>query len=443
MTTPRAHGPRPLANVAGEFEREAKSRRANALEAIGLYLLVLFALWPLAYGLGIMGGVSGAETMANVVIGLGVVFIAFVAPFLHRDRHTSWGLGNPVSLWRFLKAASPGRRWTTVLIIVVLMAFLNILNWWQWAEVADFFKFDGTVLEGARDGDGPGQVFVLGFGIALSLLIATCAIRYDNFLSALRAAVVIALPVFLLICIGAWVQRGAAAFADFDPVRFGLGVLGYLFWGFTQQLLFSGYFGTRLRKAFSPSASPRNVVLAGKRWRWALGFGAAAALIGGPGIFFLLRALYTADLVRPAASLWFMVFLFPAGAIYGYFYARDKKRMLVATLTASFFGLIHIDSYGLVLGTWLLGIPLAYIFMEDRFRNLVALGFIHGLNGATLQWLFSRGRSGALEIDYSVGPWNVDAPVWGVIILPLLFLAAYAALFVWCARRLPASTQNM
>lgn len=91
----------------------------------------------------------------------------------------------------------------------------------------------------------------------------------------------------------------------------------------------------------------------------------------------------------------------------------------------------------MVAGTWLLGTILVYIFMEDKNRNLVALGFIHGLNGSTLGWLFSKGQSGALEIDYSVGPWNVDEPVFAVIYFPLVCILAYAAAIIWTARRLP------
>jgi hypothetical protein len=204
-------------------------------------------------------------------------------------------------------------------------------------------------------------------------------------------------------------------------------------------LLFSAYFGTRLRKAFAPSRAASNIVPPSRRPAVAAAFAVAAALVGGGGLLLALRAVYPPEMVPAGSVWWFMLFLLPAGALYGWFYARDKRRMLVATLTATFFGLIHIDSYGLTLGTWLLGIPLVYLFMEDRFRNLVALGFIHGLNGSTLGWLFSSGKSGALEIDYGVGPWNVDAPGWGVLVFPLCCIAAYVVLAVFCYRRLPGA----
>lgn len=428
-----------IENTAGELEREAKSRRFNALEAIGIYVFILVLLWPAAFGLGIMGGVDAVRHVSTALLVVGACFLLFVSPFLHRDTHCSWGLGHPVALWRQIRESAPASRWTLIAIVAALFIGLNLLNWWRWHDVAKFFNFNGTVLERAIDGEGPGRLFVAAFGTLLAAVILGWGIRYDNFLSALRPALAVALPLFALICIAAYVQRGPEAFEDFDPAKFGLGVFGYLFWGFTQQLLFSAYFGTRMRKAFAPSRAPSNAVPRARRPAVALAFGAAAAVVGGAGLLLALRAAHPPEMVPVRPVLWFMLFLLPAGALYGHFYARDKRRMLVATLTATFFGLIHIDSYGLTIGTWLLGIPLTYLFMEDRYRNLVALGFIHGLNGSTLGWLFSSGRSGALEIDYGVGPWNVDAPGWGVLVFPMLCIVAYGALALLCYRRLPGA----
>ena len=105
---------------------------------------------------------------------------------------------------------------------------------------------------------------------------------------------------------------------------------------------------------------------------------------------------------------------------------------MVATLTGACFGIIHIDSYGLVFLTWGLGTVLAYVFMEDSKRNVIALGLIHGLLGSTLGSLFSHRESGALEIDYRVGPWNVDEPHWTALLVPCLCIAALA----WLMREL-------
>jgi hypothetical protein len=123
--------------------------------------------------------------------------------------------------------------------------------------------------------------------------------------------------------------------------------------------------------------------------------------------------------------------------VWTWFFCRDKKRMLVATLSGSFFGLIHIDSYGLVLLTTILGTTFAYAAMEDRFRNLAAFAFMHGLLGATVLKLFPG--KGMWRISLSVGPWAVERPSAAVLVFPLLCLAAFVAFFWWLARQGPSA----
>jgi hypothetical protein len=211
-------------------------------------------------------------------------------------------------------------------------------------------------------------------------------------------------------------------------------VFGYVFWGFVQQLLFSSFFGTRFRKAFAPSRAHNNTRPVSERISLALRCGVGTAIVLSLGLFVTVRALYPSNLTPPQLILWLMAFTFPFGAAFGWFYGKDRKRLLVSVLAASCFGLIHIDSYGLVLVTWMLGTILVYLFMEDRNRNLVALGFIHGLLGSSFNWLFSSRESGALEVDYRVGPWNVEEPTAGVLVIPLLCIAAYLILLAYVIR---------
>ena len=419
-----------LVTTAGDWEREARSRRHNLIEAFAVYLFLLVVMWPFGYGLGVL---PGNEPVLPLV--LGAVYLLFVSPFIHRDTLGSWGLGNPKTLWLMLTRGPGWRRGLMWATVALLFIGLNCVNWWQWAEVADFFNFEGTPLEHA-DESFPGILFVFAFGALLSLVIIGFGVRYDNFVPAFKTAMKVALPLFALVCLGAYVQRGAAAFSDFRPSKFALDVFGYLFWGFTQQLLFSAYFGTRLRKAYAPSRNPRNTLPKEQRWRLALLAGGGTAVVAAPGIWLLLRLVYPETPTPASAMLWFAAFALPVGGLYGYFWGLDRKRLLVATVTGSFFGFIHIDSYGLVIATWVLGIFLSYVFMAARNRNLVALGFIHGLNGSTLGWLFSSGKSGVLEIDYSVGPWNVDNPTAGVLIIPMALIAAYSMALAWSLRRI-------
>ena len=80
--------------------------------------------------------------------------------------------------------------------------------------------------------------------------------------------------------------------------------------------------------------------------------------------------------------------------------------------------------------------------MEDRTRNLCALGFIHGLLGSTFGRLFNGQSAGALRVNFRVGPWNIDEPTASALIVPLLCLAVFFALTVWCWRRLPAASES-
>src|SRR5687767_4679779 len=44
-----------LLNTAGEPERDARTRHWNAIEAITFCFVILIALWPVAYGLVVLG----------------------------------------------------------------------------------------------------------------------------------------------------------------------------------------------------------------------------------------------------------------------------------------------------------------------------------------------------------------------------------------------------
>ncbi len=422
-----------VATTVGDLERERFSPRANFIEGMGLTAFILVILWAIAYPFGVMGGLGGVQRFSEALMVGGALYMLFVAPFLHHDTASSWGLGTPWGLWRLLKDLSAGKRTLLLLIIATLFVSLNIINVYQWERVVRFFNLHRTGMREWNQGF-PGILGVLSFGGVLSLIIITFGIRYDNFLSAFRTAMVVALPLFALILLGAAAHRGREAFAEFRFGAFLIGVLGYVFWGFVQQLLFSSYLGTRIRKGFGPSLSPANIMAPEKRLHFVIGFSALGSLLAAMCLFALLRRSHGA--VIPTWSLFaFAGFLLPLFGVYAWFYALDRKRMLVATLIGAGFGLIHIDSYGLVGVTFLLGIALSYVFMEDKNRNLVALGFIHGLLGSSFGLFFSKGKSGALEVDYSVGPWNVKTPTWSVLIVPVLCILFYVAMVLWYTTR--------
>lgn len=435
---------RSVITTAGDLEREAKSRVQNALEGFGVMVFVLTMLWPVGYLFGVLMDSNAVNVGVNITLVLGGIYLLFIAPFLHKDTAESWGLGNPRALGRMLRDSPPARQTLLIAIMAALFIGLNVVNFLRWNDVVRFFNFNQLArFFGAADPrmqtlnhSFPGVLFVFSFGAALSLVIITCAIRYDNFLSAFRTALIISLPLLLLSFLAAYLHRGTAAFQNISLGKWTLGVFGYVFWGFVQQLLFSSYFGTRFRKAFAPSRAPGNVIPPDQRFALTVKFALAFGLTGAVLAFAAIRALYGPGSFNLQLLAWVAGFLAPLGAVYGYFYCLDKKRLLVATLSASCFGLIHIDSYGLVAVTWGLGIVLVYVFMEDKNRNLVALGFVHGLLGSTFGTLFSKGDAGVLEIDYSVGPWNIEHPTALAMIFPMLCIAVYLAFMAWSIRNI-------
>ncbi len=420
-----------LVNTAGDQEYERKSRAYNLVEGLSIMIFVLAVLWLVQYSFGVMGKSKAMETFSGVLLGVGACYLLFVSPFRHGDTLSSWGLGNPWALWRELRDGSAAKRFSLCAIMLALFIALNAVGYRNWAEVEEFFNFDKVEMLRGLDKGFPGILFVFAFLSLLSAVIVLFGIRYDNFVSAFATAMKIALPLLALIILGAMAQRGMKAFDGFTIKAFAIGAFGYVFWGFVQQLLFSSFFGTRLRKAFGPSKSPTNSRAPGKRMPTTLAFAAGFMFIGAPLAYFPLLLHFGAEQIPIKLLFYFAVFFAPFGALYGHFFAKDRKRLLVATLSGSCFGLIHINSYGLVAVTFLLGIFLTYVFMKDVNRNLVALGFIHGLLGSSFSIFFSHDKAGPLTVDYGVGPAHVDNPTWGVIIVPVLCMLAYLCLMIW------------
>ena len=337
-------------NTAGEAERETRSRRWNALEALGLACVSLFVAWPLAYGWGVLGGNSWVRDGALLPLQLILIFGLGVSPFLHRDTAESWGLGNPRHWWQMVREGPLARRLGAGVTPVAISVGLVTLMFAQWPKLVRFVHLPRSAVHWPETAAGAAAMAVVGG--ALAIFLVTCAIRCDNFGPAFGAALKV-----------------------------------------------------------------------------------SAVLVLAPGPWLALRAWHGEAAVQVRMLFFFCLVAFPIGAAWGWFYAADRKRLLVATLSGSFFGLIHMDSYGLVLVTWMLGTIFAWMFMQDRTRNIAALGFIHGFLGTTFNLFFGKADAGVLRVSYRVGPWNVDHPTFEVLVAPTLCVVAYAILTVWCARR--------
>lgn len=354
-----------MLTVSGEPEPERKSRCFNGVEALAVWMAVMIALWPLAFGAGVLGGWTPAGPMAEGICSLLCLFLLLVSPRLHGDRPQDWGLGSPRHFLACWRSATPLRRALMAVLLAASAALILSLNYFHWPEVARFSNLKQPGIA-ALPQSLPGALAVYAWGLLLSFVFLVCAVRYDNFGAAFTMALAIAVPAALCIALAALLTLGPAAFAEKSASQLLLQAYGYLFWGFLQQLIFSGYFCTRLRRAVPP---------------------------GGSG-----------------------------------------RRLLTAILVASIFASIHFPSYRLVLATFLLGLPLAWVFMQDRYRNLVALSFVHAILGTTLNWLFSGKAAGRLFVEYQVGPWNVHEPALPMLAPPLIAIAVYGALILLMLR---------
>ena len=362
---------RSIPNTCGELEREAKSRKFNAIEPIAVMTFCLVILWALEYPFGVLMKIESANTIGSLLLFFGAMYLLFVSPFIHKDTLSSWGLGNPVALWRNIRQSAGYGGPLLAVIVVAITAALTYEFYIHWIEASRFlFSITRETSVQIKQTVG-GRVLIVAGGAVLCFFFATCVIRYDNFLSALFTAVKILAVLGTLLYLTAWVTVGTKAFSDFNGPKFALDVFGYVFWGALQQLLFSSYFGTRLRKGFAPSRNPAD--------RW-------------------------------------------------------KKRLAVSVFNGAFFGIIHINSWYLVGVTWILGVVLSWVFMQDKNRNLIALGVIQGFLGSSVGWLFRSEKAGKAAISMGVGPTHMhgfDLPTV-LVVVPLVI--GFAAFMVYAYR---------
>ncbi len=366
----KPHWKRSIQNSAGELEQEMFSRKENLIEFFAAMTFILVDLWLIAYP-AVLLGIAWLNTLSIVLLVIEALFLFLIGPNIHRDEFSGWGLGNPLYIYRSFKKETGLKKVLPVLIVSVIVIGLTVAAFVFWVEVADFLGISEEAAIKMKQTPS-GTAMIMALALVIGFIFATVIIRYDNFLPALLTAFKIIIPLALMLLGLAYLAMGPAAFSDFNVSAFTLNFFGYIFWGAIQQLLFSSYFGTRVRKGFGPAEDPKDI---------------------------------------------------------------KKKRFWVAFLNGSFFGLLHIPSWSLLAVTWFLGIFLSYVFMKDKNRNLIALGVIHGFLGSMLGWLFSSGKAGGAEIEMSVGPWNVDYFDISIFIVVGILVAFFTVCMIYVAKK--------
>jgi hypothetical protein len=237
-------------NAAGEVERDRCSARANAIEALVFASAVLLGAWVFCYELGIVRAHLAVQELSVALLKVGIGWALVVSPWwLHGDAAESLGLGHPREVWRRMKHG----RWGTTAVVLGMFASLLAVGMTHWRLTARFFKLPSAALLWRETAGG--QTLILLFCALVAGVFVTCFIRYDNFGSSLRAAAKAAWPLVPLAVVIAYAHRGADAFAVLASSREWLEIVAYVFWGGMQQILFTGWFGTRIRKGFGLARS--------------------------------------------------------------------------------------------------------------------------------------------------------------------------------------------
>ncbi len=348
-TRQKKHKDRPLIqNTAGQLEPEMKSRRYNLYEAILAQAFLNVVFWAIWFPAELTDNDVG-RYISYGLLGALVIFGLLTAPFRHRDTLKGWGIGDPRHIINKIRNGPKKSKIFFIFILCLLIAIGIVALWFLWTEIADSVLNMNEASALAFQATPLGIIVIPLIGVVIALFLGLVVIRYDNFLNALKMALIIILILGVpLTGLALYLQPNVLSTVDWGD--FAIGVLGYIFWGAIQQVAFASYFGTRFRKAFSPAIEVAN-----------------------PG--------------KPTRQDEKAMF---------------AKRFVVSILSGSFFGLIHIPSWTLTGFTIVLGVAISWLYMKDGNRNLIAIGLIHGFLGSIAGTFFSGDA-----VDMSVGPNNV------------------------------------
>jgi hypothetical protein len=309
-----------LLNSAGEVEYDRTSKRFNLIEGIGMYALVMFAMWYIIGYLGLTIDNEYStffEYLGYAIFGLGGIWALFLSPFFHRDSFHGLGFSKFFEIFELYKKSDAQARRTlknVFIILSILVILLTIPNFdytlHRWG------MGDGAIHElllqeigGQHVPTTAGLFAAIALGIIMMGLLAIFMIRWDNFIPVLKKIIwvgFIAWGVIILTgVIYAIVDSDWSLFQNFTWISwdsqnsFIPHIMFYAIWGMLQQWLFLGYFNTRFRKGFKNTK-----------------IGHALCIIS-TGLGFCLIHV-------PALPL--MTVTFIGGCFFGYYFQRDQYR---------------------------------------------------------------------------------------------------------------------
>ena len=216
-----------ILNTAGEQEREARSRRANALDAFGVMCGVLFVLWPFCFAWGLLGHAPWVSAAARAAMLLGFIWAVLGSPLWHRDTLESLGVGSPRRLYHALRDRSGADRWRIATVFIAVFGGLLWFSFADWPDAARFFRLPKSYQVWPESAGQWAAIALLA--TCAATIVATCAIRYDNLGSAFGLALKISVVFLAYAALAAWLARGPAAFAKFELRDHSLTVAAHIF----------------------------------------------------------------------------------------------------------------------------------------------------------------------------------------------------------------------
>ncbi|NVM31296.1 MAG: CPBP family intramembrane metalloprotease [Candidatus Helarchaeota archaeon] len=331
-----------IQNPSGEWEREAKGRLWNFLEPVIMMSALQLLMWGLWFPLELQGKDT---TIAFILIGVLALYL-LISPIIHKDTSSSWGLGSPRYILNKIRKGATKNRIIALVVVITLITLTVLAINFLWIELVDNFLDIDPVQARQFQSSLPGTLLIISIGGLVGFIFALFIIRYDNFLKALKVSLIVIAILGTLLFLYSLTVSSLTVLLNFDLLNFLLNFFAYIFWGALQQILFASYFGTRFRKAFSPA---------------------------------------TRSNPEAKPKLW-------------------KKRLVVSMISGSYFGLIHVPAWYLLIFTTVLGVVISWLYMKDSNRNLIAIGVIHGFLGSLIGVFFA---SGAVEM--TVGPSSVPS----------------------------------
>lgn len=217
--------------------RADPAARASLLEVPLVFVWIMAVLWGVMPRARIPGGALLAITLGYVLFG---------SARRHGDTAEDWGLGS----WGRTRAALAGPHGAAIRAAFVGFNVAVVAS----CLLAPGFASDvarGVLRRclGVKIAEPLPAAATAAMALGLGNALLGC-VRWDNLRVAARAVGLYTLGLLLVVSTAGWayIYAWSGGWVELDPVRGLTSMLSYSIWGLLQELLFLGYFNTRIRK---------------------------------------------------------------------------------------------------------------------------------------------------------------------------------------------------